>query len=297
MAHYAQDCWDAEIFTTYKWIECVGIADRACYDLFVHSARSKVDLQANETFDTPREEEVARVVIDYGQLGRTFKDDSKRISEFLKGMDRTAVLKLKDQLAAAGETQLTLPGGTFRITSAMARCELVREKISSIRYTPSVIEPSFGIGRIMYALFEHSFNATEPNRTYLSIPAVVAPTKVAILPMSRSADFDRATAQLVKSLLSLNLASKVDNSTSSLGRKYARADEIGVPYAVTIDFDTLKDPTGSVTLRERDSKHQIRLPAEKAIELVAQLCTGLTRWQQAYDTFPRVVRDEKDEKE
>merc|ERR1712039_573893 len=55
MAHYAADCWDAEIETCYGWLECVGIADRACFDLSAHSEAAKTDLMYRETLETPVE--------------------------------------------------------------------------------------------------------------------------------------------------------------------------------------------------------------------------------------------------
>ena len=64
--------------------------------------------------------------------------------------------------------------------------------------------------------------------------------------------------EIAADLMDSDLATRVDKSTASLGRRYARADEVGVPFAVTVDFDTLSD--GTVTLRERDSTVQIRLP-------------------------------------
>lgn len=61
MAHYATDCWDGEVETTYGWVECVGLADRSAYDLKAHSAMSKIDLTAFEKFPEPRMEEVVKV--------------------------------------------------------------------------------------------------------------------------------------------------------------------------------------------------------------------------------------------
>lgn len=58
MAHYAEDCWDAEVETTYGWVECAGLADRSAYDLRAHTAMSKTELNAYEKFPEPREVEV-----------------------------------------------------------------------------------------------------------------------------------------------------------------------------------------------------------------------------------------------
>ena len=72
MAHYAADCWDAELHGSYGWVEAVGHADRAAYDLRVHSDKSKKELVAQETLDAPRMEEVAVIKPQYPLLGKQF---------------------------------------------------------------------------------------------------------------------------------------------------------------------------------------------------------------------------------
>lgn len=78
MAHYASDCWDAEIHCTYGWIECVGHADRSAYDLKVHSEKSKTDLTAQTAYDPPRMEEVVDLTLNNGLIGKAFKDGAKK---------------------------------------------------------------------------------------------------------------------------------------------------------------------------------------------------------------------------
>ena len=73
MAHYAQECWDAEILTTYGWIECVGIADRSCFDLSCHAKATGTKLRAFRKFsDGPREVETAALVLNKKVLGQSF---------------------------------------------------------------------------------------------------------------------------------------------------------------------------------------------------------------------------------
>ena len=74
MAHYAADCWDAEVSGSYGWVEVVGHADRSAFDLKVHSERSKVELMAQEKLDQPQLVEQATVRPNFQLLGRTFKD-------------------------------------------------------------------------------------------------------------------------------------------------------------------------------------------------------------------------------
>lgn len=125
---------------------------------------------------------------------------------------------------------------------------------------PNVIEPSFGIGRILYSLLEHSYWAREDdvNRGVLSLPPSVAPIKVLIVPLSGNADFkpmvrevcefrarprSEGTAELkanitftAQTLRRLGISSRVDDSGASIGKRYARNDELGTPFGCTIDF-------------------------------------------------------------
>lgn len=93
---------------------------------------------------------------------------------------------------------------------------------------------------------------------------------------------DEIAAELMES----DLATRVDKSTAALGRRYARVDEIGVPFAVTVDFDTLTD--GTVTLRERDSMAQIRLPKSDVTRLVFDFVHGRFTWEEAVAKYPVV---------
>lgn len=79
-------------------------------------------------------------------------------------------------------------------------------------------------------------------------------------------------------LSALGLSYTIDESGATIGRRYARNDELGVPFAVTLDFTTLEDNT--VTLRERDTTRQIRLPLNDVPELVRNLCAGEASWEE-----------------
>lgn len=134
----------------------------------------------------------------------------------------------------------------------------------------------------MYAIFEHNFKTRENDeqRTYLALPALVAPIKCSVLPLSSNTEFQPFIKQLCMlyklhchivfiitlvydivavALTKVDVSHKVDDSSGSIGRRYARTDEIAIPYGITIDFDTLKEPH-SATLRERDSMGQVRIP-------------------------------------
>ena len=119
----------------------------------------------------------------------------------------------------------------------------------------------------------------------LGFPPEVAPYKCVVLPLDmRIAQWPEYAAMMVglrASLAEAGLQYKVDESGATVGRRYARADELGVPFAITIDFDTLgigakesTNPAGYATLRERDSTHQVRLPLSDLPTIVAKLCSS-----------------------
>ena len=91
-----------------------------------------------------------------------------------------------------------------------------------------------------------------------------------------------------------DLSTRVDKSSAALGRRYARSDEVGVPFAVTVDFETLVD--GSVTVRERDSTVQVRLHKEEVAPLVFAFVHKKMTWEQATHKYPIVTVDDGDEK-
>jgi glycyl-tRNA synthetase len=134
-------------------------------------------------------------------------------------------------------------------------------------YAPHVIETSFGIARLIYALFhkhlrEETVSGNEETRVVLALPVELAPYKVAILPLSKKPELTSVSDRLFEELSS-SISCDVDES-GSIGKRYRRQDEIGTPYCVTIDFETSSDH--SVTVRERDSMKQERIALSRLKE-------------------------------
>ncbi len=154
-----------------------------------------------------------------------------------------------------------------------------------LEYTPNVIEPSFGIGRIMYSLFEHVWWIREgdENRHVLSFPPCIAPFKCLLLPLSGNAEFAPIVQQISKRLRDLGISHKVDDSTASIGKRYSRNDELGTPFGMTVDFQSVQDST--VTLRERDSTKQIREPIEVVVTVLQQLIDEKTTWDDVLSKY------------
>lgn len=280
MAHYASDCWDAEIKNSYGWIECVGCADRAAYDLSMHSKFTGEKLVARERLAEAKTMKVRRLELNRKELGLAFKKDSKEICDLLESLS----LEETEAVTAAGK--VTLPNGhVFDLTPTMACVREVTETIHVNEYIPGVIEPSFGIGRIMYSLFEHSFYQRDGDeqRCVLKLPACVAPIKCLIAPLSQHDSFMPHVDELKRLLRRQGLAVQVDDSSVSIGKRYARNDEIGIPFGITVDFQTVQD--GTVTLRERDSTQQVRLPIAQVAEILRDLCEEHLRWDELVAKF------------
>ncbi|HXZ83294.1 MAG TPA: glycine--tRNA ligase [Acidimicrobiales bacterium] len=132
------------------------------------------------------------------------------------------------------------------------------------RYTPHVIEPSAGATRAMMAFLLAAYEEDEiggERRTVLHLHPKLAPFQVAVLPLSKKEPLD-ALAHEVLGRCRAALMCDYDD-TQSIGRRYRRQDEIGTPFCVTVDFDSLED--NAVTIRERDSTLQARVPIENVV--------------------------------
>jgi len=289
MAHYATDCWDAEIFLIgYGWIECVGNADRAAFDLRAHTKGTGINLEAEEQYDTPLIVEAPVIKLNKGIIGRTFKKSAKPLMEHLNELTGKELLKIQTSLSTGSHKLKLCTGEEYEITSEMASVVIETKKISVRKYIPSVIEPSFGVGRILYAIFDHAYCVREKRgekQGILRLSAKIAPIKCSILPIGNNDKFKAAVDTIVDQFVALNIRTKVDISGSSIGRKYARADEVGVPFAITIDFESFTDH--SVTVRERDTLKQIRVPTKEVATVVFKLVHGEQAWSEVCKQWPQ----------
>jgi glycyl-tRNA synthetase len=281
MAHYASDCWDAEIKCSYGWIECVGNADRACYDLTVHAKASGKTMSAFINFpDGPREQEFLELKFDRASIGKTFKNKAKDLlAHFDDIKDNQEELQCI-QLALQKNERTTVMG--MDVTKEMIQINLVKKQVSGKRVRPSVIEPAFGIGRIIYCLLEQSF-CQKPNedgnvRTLLTLKPNIAPVQCAVFPLLANVEFEKVVGDINKLLRKAKISQHLDTSSVSIGRRYARVDEIGCPYCVTVDHQTLTDNT--VTIRERDTTEQLRVPIIDLVSILNNMIQSEITWDQ-----------------
>ncbi|KAG2731567.1 hypothetical protein G9P44_005154 [Scheffersomyces stipitis] len=270
MAHYASDCWDAELQTSYGWIECVGCADRSAYDLSVHAARTNASLVVRQPLPEPITVENYEVDIDKKKFGPKFKKDGGAIQKWLGSRSQCELEDYSKELADKGKIEINVKGveNTVELTSEYLKIAKVKRTEHIREFTPNVIEPSFGIGRILYSIFEHQYWARpgDADRGVLSLPPLVAPTKVLLVPLSNSADLQPIVTKVSAYLRKQQIPFKVDDSSASIGKRYARNDELGTPFGITIDFDSIKDE--SVTLRERRLyKNKSEAPSKTSLSL------------------------------
>ncbi|CRH03938.1 glycine--tRNA ligase, putative [Plasmodium relictum] len=286
MAHYASDCWDAEILTSYGYIEVVGHADRSAYDLKSHMESTDSNLYACEKYNEPIEVEYVKVFPNKAKIGSKFRNDQNIIYKALNEKSNEDLLNIDEELNKNNKYILKVCNGptsvlSFELTRDMVTFQKCTKKVQEENFIPNVIEPSFGIGRLIFCILEHSFRIRsftddKEERNYLSLPYKLAPIKCSILSISNNKAFYPHIKQIQMLLNEFDISSKIDNSSVSIGKKYARTDEIGIPFAVTIDFQTLKDRT--ITLRERDSMLQIRIDINSIVEIINSLIHQKKTW-------------------
>ncbi|KAL6986859.1 glycine--tRNA ligase [Sarracenia purpurea var. burkii] len=217
MAHYAADCWDAEIECSYGWIECVGIADRSAYDLRAHTDKSGVPLVAAEKFSEPREVEKLVITPVKKELGLAFKGNQKMVVEALEAMGEKEAMEMKATLESKGEVEFHVCTLGKGVTIKKSMVTIIKEKKKEHQrvFTPSVIEPSFGIGRIIYCLYEHSFY-TRPSKggdeqlNVFRFPPLVAPIKCTVFPLVQNQQYEEVAKRIAKSLTAAGISYKID---------------------------------------------------------------------------------------
>ena len=272
-AHYASDCWDAESEVDGDWIEIAGFSYRSDYDLSKHDAHGDDAFTVFKRYDEPKSVERATVDPDMSVLGPEFGGDASAVAEALE------TLAERDPDAFDGETvTVEVDGDTHEVDADVANFSVETVTENGEHLTPHVVEPSFGVGRTVQTLLAHAYSEDEVDgeeRTYLSLEPEVAPQDAAVFPLVTNDErltelADRVAADLREA----GLAVAYDDS-GSIGRRYRRQDEIGTPFCVTIDRDGIEgDGPETVTVRERDSAAQVRVPAAELAEELAALRAG-----------------------
>ena len=149
------------------------------------------------------------------------------------------------------------------------------DEVAKEKYIPHCIEPSLGVDRLILALICSAYAEDEvkgEKRNFLKFHPSIAPVKVSILPLVKNKEALVSVARELYDSLSKRWNVSWD-ATGAVGRRYRRADEVGTPYCITVDFETIEDDAG-VTIRDRDTTEQIRLPIDEVIPYLSKQIDG-----------------------
>ena len=268
-AHYALQSFDQEVYVErWGWVEVSGHAYRTDYDLKRHMKFSGVDMRVFKEYEKPVEREQAFIKPLMAKLGPIFKTEAAEVAEMLSGVDPGEVeasIK-KDGYYMLGECKI-LP----------EHVEITRRKVKEQgkRFFPHVVEPSFGSDRLVYVALEYAYRIKD-DRAILSFPRDIAPMQVGVYPLVSKDGLPEKALQVYRMLLNEGFMVEYDEA-GSIGRRYARADEIGIPLGITVDYKTLEDNT--VTIRDRDSWKQVRT---RVIDL-PELLHKYFRWKANFE--------------
>jgi glycyl-tRNA synthetase len=251
-AHYSEQTFDQEVWLDrWGWTEVSGHAYRTDYDLRNHMAHSGVDLRVYKAFDKPRAVvKVQTKPLMKSLLGDFGSADGERIARLLTKADPFIVAR---ELREKGFYEVT---GQYPVRVKPLHVEVTQEETEAAgRYfVPHVVEPSFGVDRILYTVLEYAYTE-RGRRIILSLPRTIAAVKAAVFPLVRRDGLPEFATKVHRHLIDEDFVVKYDAS-GSIGRRYARADEIGVPLCITIDYRSLEDET--VTLRDIYTWKQVR---------------------------------------
>ncbi|SDF26824.1 glycine--tRNA ligase [Halorientalis regularis] len=283
LAHYAADCWDAEADTSPPgadpdWIEITGFAYRGDYDLTKHGEYADDDFTIFKQYDDPITVERATVDPDMSYLGPEFGGDAGAVADALEALAE------RDRSAFEGD-DVTVDVDGEEYTVPVEKTGFAVEEVTEAgeHVTPHVVEPSFGVDRLVYTVLAHSLtqddageseaDGDDEERTVLTLPPELAPTTVAVFPLMDKDGLGERAGEIAERLRRAGFE-VAEDASGSIGRRYRRQDEVGTPYCVTVDYDTLDDDT--VTIRDRDTTAQARVPVDDLPGVVADLRAGET---------------------
>lgn len=263
-AHYSSQSFDQEVYIDrWGWVEVSGHAYRTDFDLKSHMEASGVDMQVFKEYSKPVEKELLVIRPVMARLGPAFKADALKVAKLISKADPEEVA---DSLKKKGHYIIE----KYRILPEYIDITHQKTLERGKRFIPHVVEPSFGSDRLLYVALEYAYRVKK-NRTILSFPREIAPIQVGVYPLVSKDGLVEKTLEVHKLLVEEGFTVDFDEA-GSIGRRYARADEIGIPLGITIDYDTLSD--GTVTIRDRDTWRQVRSDIKDLPELLHKYFRG-----------------------
>ena len=228
-----------------------------------HIKHSGEDLSVFIQFKEPIRVKKLKVIPNMRKLGPVYKGKAKKIAEALEKLE----VREKD----VKEVEVQIDGETIKVSNEFFEVKEIEEEIHGEKVVPHVIEPSFGLDRIAYTILEHSFDKDTVDgeeRKVLRLKRWMSPVQVAVLPLLSKDEFIKVSLEIVNMLRNAGIYTEYDDS-GSIGRRYRRFDEIGTPFCVTVDHQTLEDRT--VTIRDRDTTRQIRVEIDRLVSVLKEL--------------------------
>jgi glycyl-tRNA synthetase len=275
-SHYSAQTFDHQIWLDrWGWVEIAGHACRTNFDLSAHIKASGVDLSVFKPYPAPVEKKVTAVVPLESVLGPILREKTGAVVQALVS---TNPEELRRAFKDAG--YFGIQG--FKVLPSHLRFEdhMVRE--TGRRVTPHVVEPSFGAERIVYSTLEYAYTRVK-DRIVLRIPVNLAPLQMMVFPLMAKDGLPDIGRKIADFLATDGFDVEYDEA-GTVGKRYARADEIGVPISITVDYQTTKDQT--VTLRDRDTWQQVR----KEWKAIPEVARGFLRGELAFSALGTPVK-------
>lgn len=265
-AHYSARSYDQLAYSErFGWIEVSGHAYRTDYDLSGHGKYSGHELYLERRLLEPREIEFSRLYPNPAAIRAKY---GERMGEVIKAIKEREEEIIQAFRQGSGEVAV----GDLVITPEMVFVKTERRKTDIEKFIPHVMEPSFGVDRILYVVLESSL-VTEEGRVYLRLPPDIAPVTLCIFPIVKKEEYVKIGRRLMRELMSNGIYVIYDDE-GTIGSRYASCDEIGTPLAVTIDEKTPVDNT--VTIRDRDTRRQIRVKLGDVATFASLIKAGLS---------------------
>lgn len=269
-AHYSRQTFDQQVLVErWGWVEVSGHADRGDYDLKSHMEHSGADMQVFKEHENPVEKEQVVVKPVMAKLGPIFKGEAAKVAAELSKVDPK---ELEASLKKNGYYML----GKHKILQEHLDIQRQKTVERGRHFIPQVVEPSFGSDRLLYVALEYAYRLKD-DRVILSLPRGITPVQIGVYPLMSKDGLPEKALEVHKTLAEEGFLAEYDEA-GSIGRRYARADEIGAQLGVTVDYDTLND--GTVTIRDRDSWKQVRTRIENLKGLLHDYFRGRISFDQ-----------------
>lgn len=257
-AHYSAQTFDHQILLDrWGWVEIAGHAYRTDFDLSSHIKYSGADLSIFKPHPSPVDKRVTVVVPITSVLGPLLRDKAQEIASRLASSSPDEVKSAFDRFG-----YFEIQG--FKVLPSHVRFEERNVRETGRRVIPHVVEPSFGAERVVYSTLEYAYTRVK-DRVVLKLPIQLAPVQIMVFPLMAKDGLPEIATEIVCYLEENDFLVEYDDA-GTIGRRYARADEIGVPIAITVDYETKND--GTVTLRDRDTWKQVR----SSWKTISELC-------------------------